>query len=148
MKSVSVYNVDMSINGVIIRKLESLDTALGELRSLGTVSVQELRDDWYIKRAIERNLQVLVEIVIDVCQRLLSIEGQTPASSGMDAIQRCIKLGILSEYDAYQKMVQFRNFIVHRYEQVDDEILISMVNRYLGDFERFKAEIIAYVKAR
>ncbi len=34
----------MNINGVIIRKLESLDTALGELRSLGKVSVRQLQE--------------------------------------------------------------------------------------------------------
>ena len=43
-------------------------------------------------------------------------------------------------------MVQFRNFIVHRYERVDDEILVGMVNRHLGDFEHFRTEILAYVK--
>jgi len=131
---------------VIIRKLESLDTALGELRSLGDISVGQLQGDWRTKRAIERNLQVLVEIVMDICQRLLSISGQTPPTTGGEAIQRCIRLGVLSEYDAYRKMVQFRNFVVHRYEQVDDDILVAMVNRHLGDFERFRTEILAYVK--
>lgn len=140
------YNALMDINGVIIRKLESLDIALGELRSLGKVSVGQLQDDWRTRRAIERNLQVLVEIVMDVCQRLLSISGQTPSTTGAEAIQRCIQLGALSEYDAYRKMVQFRNFVVHRYERVDDEILVGMVNRHLADFERFRTEILAYVK--
>ena len=138
------YNGRMDINGVIVRKLESLDTALRELRSLGKVSVQQLQEDWRTRRAIERDLQVLVEIVMDVCQRLISISGQTPSTTGGEAIQRCIQLGALSEYDAYRKMVQFRNFVVHRY--VDDEILVGMVNRHLGDFERFRAEILAYVK--
>ena len=146
MKTQIDYNVLMDINGVIIRKLESLDIALGELHSLGKINVQQLQNDWRTKRAIERNLQVLVEIVMDVCQRLLSISGQTPSTTGGEAIQRCIQLGALSEYDAYRKMVQFRNFVVHRYERVDDEILAGMVNRHLGDFERFRAEILAYVK--
>jgi len=136
----------MDINGVIIRKLESLDTTLGELRSLGDVSVGQLQDDWRTKRAIERNLQILVEIVTDICQRLLSISGQTPSTTGGEAIQRCIQLGVLSEYDAYKKMVQFRNFVVHRYERVDDDILVAMVNCHLSDFERFRTEILAYVK--
>ncbi|MBM3144847.1 MAG: DUF86 domain-containing protein [Chloroflexi bacterium] len=136
----------MDINGVIVRKLESLDIALGELRSLGKVSIQQLQEDWRTRRAIERDLQVLVEIVMDVCQRLLSISGQTPPTTGGEAIQRCIQLGALSEYDAYRKMVQFRNFVVHRYERVDDDILVGMVNNHLGDFERFRTEILAYVK--
>ncbi|MEA3350222.1 MAG: DUF86 domain-containing protein [Chloroflexota bacterium] len=140
------YNKNMLINGVIIRKLESLETTLDELRSLGEVSVQQLQDDWRTKRAIERNLQVLVEIVMDISQRLISVSGQTPASTGRGAIERCIQLGVLSDYDMYRKMVQFRNFIVHRYEQVDTEILVVMINRKLGDFECFRTEILTYVK--
>ncbi len=83
---------------------------------------------------------------MDICQRLLSISGQTPSTTGGEAIRRCIQLGALSEYDAYRKMAQFRNFVVHRYERVDDEILVGMLNRHLTDFERFRAEILAYVK--
>jgi len=44
-------------------------------------------------------------------------------------------------------MIRFRNFIVHRYERVDVEILANMVNRYLADFERFRDEILAYVQS-
>ena len=136
----------MDVNGVVIRKLEALDITLEELRSLGKVNVSQLQADWRTRRAVERNLQVLVEIVIDVCQRLLSISGHTPATTGGEAIQRCIQLGALSDYEDYRKMAQFRNFIVHRYERVDIEILAGMINRHLSDFERFRTEILAYVK--
>lgn len=121
-----------------------MDQTLDELRSLGTVSVAQLENDWRIQRAIERNLQVLVEIVIDVCQRILVLENQTPASTSADAIERCVQLGALSGHDSYRKMEQFRNFIVHRYEKVDTGILVGMVNKRLADFERFRDEILDY----
>lgn len=132
------------LNGVIVNKLQSMDQTLDELRSLGTVSVAQLENDWRIQRAIERNLQVLVEIVIDVCQRILVLENQTPASTSADAIERCVQLGALSGHDSYRKMEQFRNFIVHRYEKVDTGILVGMVNKRLADFERFRDEILDY----
>ncbi|MBS1250912.1 MAG: hypothetical protein MAG431_02511 [Chloroflexi bacterium] len=132
------------LNGVIVNKLQSMDQTLDELRSLGTVSVAQLENDWLIQRAIERNLQVLVEIVIDVCQRILVLENQTPASTSADAIERCVQLGALSGHDSYRKMEQFRNFIVHRYEKVDTGILVGMVNKRLADFERFRDEILDY----
>jgi len=135
------------INGVILRKLQPLDQALIELRSLGRVTVAQLESDWRTRRAVERDLQVLVEIVIDVCQRLLSLLGQTPAATGSEAVQRCINLGIISSDEAYRKMVQFRNFVVHRYEQVDVAILANMVNQYLVDFEQFREEILRYVQS-
>lgn len=134
------------INGVIAQKLQHIDTVLTELRSLGFLTVQDLEKDWRTKRAVERSLQILVEIVIDVCQRILSRLGQSPATTGRDAVDRVIALGILGQLDAYSKMVQFRNFVVHRYEQVDNVILVDMVNRRLVDFESFRNEILAYVK--
>ena len=134
------------INGIVLQKLQILDQVLVELRSLGQVSIDQLEDDWRTWRAVERDLQVLVEIVIDVCQRLLSLTGQSPATTGRDAVERCVQIGILSDYEAYGKMVQFRNFIVHRYERVDVAILVDMVNRRLPDFDRFRDEVLVYVQ--
>jgi hypothetical protein len=48
------------LNGVIARKLQSLGQVLAELRSLGQVDSAQLRDDWRTRRAVERNLQVLL----------------------------------------------------------------------------------------
>jgi len=134
------------INGVILQKLQSLDETLLELRSLGQISAGQLNDDWRTRRAVERDLQVLVEIVIDICQRLISLAGQTPAVTGVDAIERCIQWGALSDDEAYRQMVRFRNYIVHRYEQVDVTILTDVVNNHLADFDQFRAEVLAYVQ--
>lgn len=110
------------------------------------VSVQMMDEDWRVRRAVERDLQVLVEIVIDVCQRLLFLSNQAPATTGGEAVERCIQLGALTRNEAYEKMVGFRNFIVHRYERLDIEILVAMVNRHLEDFEHFRSEILDYVR--
>lgn len=133
------------INGVVAQKLQALDAVLAELRTLGIVSAKALRSDWQQRRAIERNLQVLVEVVIDVCQRLVTVTGQSPATSGADAIERCIQMGALTPDENYTRMVRLRNFLVHRYEHIDPDILANMVNRHLGDFEKFRNEILTYV---
>jgi uncharacterized protein YutE (UPF0331/DUF86 family) len=134
------------VNGIIAQKLQSLDNVLLELRSLGKVTAAQLEKDWRTKRAIERSLQILVEVVIDVCQRLIALAEQSPATTGRDAIERAVKLGAISDNEAYYKMVQFRNFIVHRYERVDNSILADMVNRHLRDFEQFRNEVLAHVR--
>ena len=134
------------INGVILQKLQSLDQVLAELRSLGPVSVDQLRGDWRTRRAIERDLQVLVEVVVDVCQRLISLSGQTPAPTSADAIERCIQAGVVSDFDGYRRMVQFRNLFVHRYEQIDEAVLVQVIDAHLSDFERFRDEVLAYVQ--
>lgn len=134
------------INGTILQKLQVLDETLLELRSLGHITHRQLRADWRTRRAVERDLQILVKVVIDICQRLIAVTNQTPATSSVEAVQRCIEMGVLSDYEPYWQMVQFRNFIVHRYEKIDLTILVEVVNQRLEDFERFKAEVLAYAQ--
>jgi uncharacterized protein YutE (UPF0331/DUF86 family) len=93
-----------------------------------------------------RDLQVLIEMMIDVCQRLIALAGQTPVTTAREAIERCVQPGILARYEAYHRMVQFRHFIVHHYERIDTAILADIVNQRLGDMERFRDEILAYVQ--
>ena len=134
------------INGIILKKFDAFNETLIELKSLGLITTSQLKNDWKTRKAIERNLQILVEIVIDICQRIIALSNQPPVSSGRESIQRCIKIGALSDFNPYSKMVQFRNFIVHRYEYIELEILVSMVTKNLGDFDKFRNEIISYVK--
>jgi uncharacterized protein YutE (UPF0331/DUF86 family) len=134
------------LNGVIAQKLQALDEVLIELRSLGQVEAARLDQDWLTRRAVERDLQILVEVVIDVCQRLIAVSGLAPASTSGDAVERCIQMGALSDREAYRRMVRFRNLIVHRYERIDVHILVDVVNHHLSDLEDFKTEILSYVQ--
>jgi uncharacterized protein YutE (UPF0331/DUF86 family) len=48
--------------------------------------------------------------------------------------------------DIMEKMAKFRNIVVHQYEEVDSEIVVLILKKYLGDFERFKEAILHYLK--
>ena len=137
--------IDLKVNGVILRKLGLIEQLLRELRSLGLLTVGQLEEDWRNRRAVERSLQIAVEAMIDICQRLLTVHGQTPAATGQESVARCVEMGILSSQAPYRRMVQFRNFIVHRYEQVDASILVDIVNCRLDAFEQFVREVREYV---
>ncbi len=136
----------MSVNGVIIGKLQHLDEILAKLRSLGPLNRTQLDTDWRTKMAVERAIQVLVEIIIDVSQRVIAEDGQTPAGSGREAIERCVQMGVLSSIEPYQHMIQFRNFVVHLYERVETMFLVDIVNKRLADFESFRDEVLAYAE--
>ena len=136
----------MSVNGVIIGKLQHLDEILAKLRSLGPLNRTQLDTDWRTKMAVERAIQVLVEIIIDVSQRVIAEDGQTPAGSGREAIERCVQMGVLSSIEPYQRMIQFRNFVVHLYERVETMFLVDIVNKRLADFKSFRDEVLAYAE--
>ncbi len=129
-------------NGIILRKLAELDKVLGELRSLGEQDVKGLGSDWRTRRAVERDLQ----IVVGVCQRLLALAGRGPVDTGAQAVRGRVALGALASEEPYRRMVQFRNFVVPRYERVDPDILADILRNRLGAFERFRDEVLSYVR--
>lgn len=131
-------------NGVLTGKLNNLEQVLAELRSLTPLTEERLRAEWLVKRAVERDLQVAVEIVLDVCHRLIALSSQAPAASSREALERCQQLGALTSADQYKPLVGFRNLVVHRYESVEPAVLVSIVNHHLTDFERFRDEVLTY----
>lgn len=136
----------MAFNGVIQGKLTNLEQVLQQLQSLRPLTSEQL-EDWILCSAVERKLQVAVEIVVDVCHRLNSLLGSTPSVTSREAIERCVDHGVLKSADTYGMMVGFRNLVVHRYEFVDHSVLLDIVNNHLSDFETFLKEVLAFVDA-
>lgn len=134
----------MKFNGVISGKIRNLERVLSQLRSLGKLDARSL-EDWILHSAVERNLQVAVEIVIDICHRILSLSGKTPASNAREAVEGCVELGVFESTETLSRMIGFRNLVVHRYEYVEVGILIDIVNNHLDDFEDFQARVLSYV---
>lgn len=133
------------ISGVVVGTLRNLEVVLEELRSLGVLTQERLSDEWVVRRAVERDLQVGVEIVFDVCHRLLALAGQPPAATSREALEACVRMGVLEQIGPYGRMVGFRNLVVHRYDRIEPSVLVDVVNNHLQDFERFRDEVMSYV---
>ncbi len=132
----------MKTNGVIQRKLALLDKHLLNLRNeFNGVSLEDFRESWVLQRMAERVLQVMIEICIDVAERIIALKGAGPAATGSEAIEKLAILGVIQSVEPYVEMVRFRNLIVHQYEEIDPEILYSIVSTKLDDFRRFRDEI-------
>ena len=137
----------MIYNGIIAKKIEHIQERILKLESLKPLSIKILNDDFFLKSGIERTLQVGIEAMIDIAERIISIEGITPATTSFNALKRLQDLKILKDADRYKRMIQFRNFIVHRYESIDSEIIVDICNSILDDFKFFLNEIESYEKS-
>ncbi len=131
----------MKFNGVILKKFSVMDDEVARLKALGEATVATLDRDHFLKHGIERSLQICAEIVIDVAQRILSLEGRQPAPTAFDALMGLETLGVLACAQRYRPMIQFRNFIVHRYERIDSAVLADILRNRLDDFSAFRDEV-------
>ena len=131
-------------NGVIQNKLARIESYLTKLQEIIPHGFKEYEKDWKRQMIAERGLQILIEIIIDVANRLIAIKNWGPTTSSADSIRLLALKKVISSEEPYLKMIRFRNFIVHDYEKVDNAIVYSILTKNLGDIRRFRDEVLRY----
>ncbi|MEA3392283.1 MAG: DUF86 domain-containing protein [Candidatus Marinimicrobia bacterium] len=131
----------MKLNGVVSAKIDLIADGTSKLGSLTDLSLKRLQSDYFLKRGIERTLQINIEAVIDIANRIISLQNHPPAPTSFRSLEILQDKGFIADASSYRKMIQFRNFIVHRYESINDEILLDILQNHLDDFYRFVQEI-------
>jgi uncharacterized protein YutE (UPF0331/DUF86 family) len=125
----------MRYNGVIERKFSLLDTQLLQLeKHLRGVSAEEFSNNWMLKSMTERALQVSIEILIDIAERILSLENAGPAATAREAFEKLSVLGIIDSAEPFTAMTGFRNLLVHQYAEIDPGLVYKLATERIGDF--------------
>jgi len=131
----------------ILAKVDQLDGYIAELKEIAPKDFAEYQKVEK-KRACERLLQVSIEVIIDVCNLLVSgLRLGLPAEED-DLFIKLVEAGIITKQmgETLREIKGFRNILVHQYAQVDDRIVYEAVNTKLGDFVLFKQEALAYLR--
>mgnify|MGYP000882398209 FL=1 len=132
----------MQLNGIVQRKLALLDENVIRLQSyLCATTLDQFKQDDMKQAAVERVLQVAVEIVIDIAERIIALKGAGPAATSVEAIERLVALGVLPTPDPFTEMVRFRNRIVHGYTDINPEMVYLIATTRQDDFRKFRDAI-------
>jgi uncharacterized protein YutE (UPF0331/DUF86 family) len=132
------------------RILGKIDQLEGYLRELNTIVPQDFAAYQKVetRRACERLLQVSIEAVIDVCHLLVTgLRLGIPAEED-DLFAKVEAAGIISPQtrETLKEMRGFRNILVHEYARIDDRMVYEAARSRVADFQKFKEEILRYLK--
>ncbi|MDI6715784.1 MAG: DUF86 domain-containing protein [Actinomycetota bacterium] len=133
---------------LIEKKLRKIEDYLHELRLAQHVNtLEEFKKDIVAKRFIERNIELAIEQVIDICKHFvagLDLKEPETYSECFDILSE--NKIISSEYlGTFKNMARFRNILIHTYDSVDDSITYGIYKQRLGDFKVFVREIRDYL---
>ena len=133
---------------IILRKISELETYQKQLEEFSDITIQSYKSDWKVQRIIERTLQMMIETCIDIANHIISDKGLRPPTSYSDTFNILLENNIIDAglYQVMDKMTKFRNIVVHRYEDVDAEIVIIILKKHIGDFNAFKEAILKLLK--
>jgi len=134
---------------LILRKLADLSTYIQQISDFRSLSVDEYKSDWKTQRIVDRTLHIMIEMCIDITGHLISDLKLRVPESYADGFRILNENGIVSDdlIESLMKMAKFRNIIVHQYEKVDPEIVISILQGNIDDCQKFSDEIVIYMKS-
>lgn len=129
---------------LIGRKIAEIEVYLSQIKEYSEISVKNYEEDWKTQRIVERTLQILIEICMDIANHLISDKNMRLPTGYADAFKVLMENDVISKElsNTMEKMAKFRNIIVHQYEGIDSAIVVSILRKNLGDFEKYKKAVL------
>ncbi len=133
-------------NEVILKKMASLKHCLDRLEEKRPEKWESLLDDYDLQDIISINLERAVQLSVDIGLHTLSeLCIQPPETMGevftLLSREKVIPAALAEHL---KSAVGFRNIAVHEYEQIDWQIVHSILAKHLGDFHQFMRHILEF----
>lgn len=133
---------------LIEKKLRKIEDLLRELKSAHIGSFDEFKADTVVKRFVERNIELAVEQMVDVCKHFVSRLDLKEPETYAECFVRLAQAGVIPEevVQTFQSMTRFRNMLIHIYDDVDDAVTYGVYAGRLEDFVLFVGTIREYLR--
>lgn len=120
---------ELKRSDLIFRKLANAKGYLRELEELRPKSLQEHLSNLEKKRAIERQIQLLVEAVVDAGEIIVIDLSKQPPKNRKEVIVKLQELNVISSELAQAMIpaISLRNRIVHEYDIIRDELVFAAI---------------------
>ncbi len=133
---------------VLRRKLTRIVENLSELKDLKALTVKEWRADTMRRAAAERWLHVCIEAAIDLNSHLLVGLGHPAPPDGYQSFLDLARHTKIIDGDLAAKLapsVGLRNRLVHRYDDIDDALVLKGIGEAVRLFPRYVELVSKYV---
>lgn len=129
-------------------KLRDLKKYVQLLETYRKESRKSLEKDLTLRGAVERYMQLAIEIVIEIGEMIIAKEGFKKPETYREVIEILGKEGVLQK--AFAKKLApsagFRNILIHRYGEIKTDELYSHLQKDIKDFDTFARQISKYLK--
>ena len=128
---------------VIGAKLESLRRCVQRIKGKTPASADVLIRDSDLQDIICVNLERAVQICVDLASHIIAESDMPAAGSMAESFELLRRINIISGELAarMKKAVGFRNVAVHAYQEINWEIVYSIITTRLSDFVDFAKAI-------
>jgi len=130
---------------LVFEKIKNIQNCLKRIRDVTQFNPNSL-DDLNIQDIFVLNLQRAVQSTIDLAAHVVASEGLGVPEKLKENFTLLEKAKIISPECTKKMMlmVGFRNIAVHEYQEIDIEILKSILIQHVADIEKFYIDILQF----
>ncbi|MBT3312706.1 MAG: DUF86 domain-containing protein [Deltaproteobacteria bacterium] len=132
---------------IILSKIESLQRCTERIKEKTPASSDMLMKDWDLQDIIVLNLQRATQVCVDIASHIISqLNTKTPMTMA-DTFSELQETEIITAQiaDRMIKSISFRNISVHQYQDIDWNIVYSIITCNLDDFKEFAKEVLRWI---
>lgn len=130
----------------IARKMKNMQEFVDFLKKQ-PANEGKLLNDYLLRSAIERNLQLAIESALDIGEVIISSENMEKPEDYRSIIIILGKEGVIPMEFArrFQEAAKLRNILVHMYTEVDSKVISQILKNNLDDFDEYAQYIARYL---
>ena len=131
----------------IFAKLDEMVRYIQELKEM-LPDKEKYLQNLIIRRACEKTIEIAIEIVIDISAMIVSAQKFGLPSSEENIFEKLVEAKAIDKElgEKLKDMKGFRNILIHRYADVDDELVFENLKNSLDDFIEFKNVIADFLQ--
>ena len=137
-------------NKLIERKIRKMEQYLRELKTVQVKSLEEFTENTIVKRFVERNIELAIEQMIDICKHLVAGLDLAEPETYAECFDILHKNKVIPDkpLPTFKAMARFRNRLIHVYDDIDDAITFEVYTKHLQDFKVFARVIRSFMQAK
>ena len=125
---------------IYTRKFDLIEESIKKLSELRreNPTLDKYRRSWKDKDSAERNLQKVIEAIIDLGKMLIADKRLKEPSNNREVFQILEEEGLFPSelMPLIDKMIGMRNVLVHSYNRIDDSIIYGVLKKNLSDIKK------------
>lgn len=134
---------------LVIRKIDLIQRDLQKLEKFRDYTFDEIAKDYYMHKAVERMIEVVINEALDINQHILA--QSKFAEAPYDYEDSFLKLTDLDVYpEGFAKKIcksaGLRNILVHQYCKLDEEKFYHSIKECLRQYTKYSDYILKFLE--
>lgn len=132
---------------IVLNKLNFMMNYLDSLKHFEFITLEEYLNDYNKQLVVERLLQLIIQVAIDVNRYLLKQLGIEQPETNFEIFREVGRRGIIT-MELAEKLApsgSLRNRLVHMYEEIDPVMVHKAIQKALQNYPIYQRQVTSYL---